>query len=72
MALASRKGSQAQLIADLSDMTLPIAYQTVNRMIADDIRPRLSQIRCRTMVLRGEKDTVAPQLWTEEGRAKYR
>jgi 2-hydroxy-6-oxonona-2,4-dienedioate hydrolase len=63
---AEPSGGKAQLFADLRDMGIPIAFQTVQRMLEDDIRPRLSQIKCQTLVLRGGKDTLAPQLWTEE------
>jgi 2-hydroxy-6-oxonona-2,4-dienedioate hydrolase len=63
---AEPSGGKAQLLADLRDMGIPIAFQTVQRMLEDDIRPRLGQINCPTLVLCGEKDTVAPQRWTEE------
>jgi pimeloyl-ACP methyl ester carboxylesterase len=60
------KGAQGQLFADLSDMSIPIAFETAQRMIQDDIKPKLARINCRTLVLRGEKDPIAPQPWTEE------
>ncbi len=60
------KGSQSQLFADLSDMGIVLAFETVQKMIQDDIRPKLAKIKCRTLVLRGEKDPIAPQRWTEE------
>ncbi len=63
-------GAQAQLYADLSDMSIPLAFETAKQMIADDIRPKLAQISCRTLVLRGENDPIAPQLWTEEVAAR--
>ena len=43
-----------------------LAFQTVQRMLADDIRPKLAEIKCRTLVVRGEKDPIAPEGWTEE------
>jgi 2-hydroxy-6-oxonona-2,4-dienedioate hydrolase len=60
------KGAQGQLFADLSDMSIPIAFETALRMVRDNIKPKLAMISCRTLVLRGERDTVAPQQWTEE------
>jgi pimeloyl-ACP methyl ester carboxylesterase len=60
------KGSQAQLFADLSDMGIFLTFETVQRMLQDDIRPKLAKIKCRTLVVRGEKDPIAPQKWTEE------
>jgi 2-hydroxy-6-oxonona-2,4-dienedioate hydrolase len=60
------KGAQGQLFADLSDMSIPIAFETALRMVRDNIKPKLAMISCRTLVLRGERDTIAPQLWTEE------
>ena len=63
---AEPKNSKGQLIADLFDMGPFLAYETVQRMIADDIRPKLAKIKCRALVVRGEKDPIAPELWTEE------
>jgi len=63
---AEPSGGRAQLFADLSDMGVVIAFETVQRMIDDDIRPKLAKINCRALVLRGGKDPIAPQLWTEE------
>jgi len=60
------KGSQTQLLADLSDMGIQLAFETVQQMLADDIRPKLSKILCRTLVVRGEKDPLSPQTWVEE------
>ncbi len=60
------EASKGQLIADLSDMGSLLAFETVQRMIADDIRPKLAKIRCRALVIRGEKDPIAPQSWAEE------
>jgi len=59
-------GSKGQLMADLCDMVPFIAFETVQKMIADDIRPKLAKIKCRTLVVRGEEDPIAPELWTEE------
>ncbi len=60
------KHSQGQLWADLSDMGPVLAFETVQRMLADDIRPKLGLIKCRTLVVRGEKDPITPQSWGEE------
>jgi pimeloyl-ACP methyl ester carboxylesterase len=60
------KGAQSQLIADLSDMGISRVYETIQNMLQDDIRPKLSKIKCRTLVVRGEKDPISPQRWTEE------
>lgn len=60
------KGASHQLIADLSDMSIPIAFQTAERMVSDDIRPKLTQIKCPTLVARGSFDTICPQNWLEE------
>jgi pimeloyl-ACP methyl ester carboxylesterase len=60
------KGAGHQLIADLTDMSVRIAFQTAERMVSDDIRPKLAQITCLTLVLRGTRDTIAPQNWLEE------
>jgi pimeloyl-ACP methyl ester carboxylesterase len=47
-------------------MSVPIAFETAHRMMRDDIMPKLDRINCPTLVLRGEKDPIAPQLWTEK------
>ncbi len=60
------KGAQGQLLADLTDMGVPLAFETVQQMLADDIRPKLAKITCRTLVVRGEKDPLSPQIWVEE------
>jgi pimeloyl-ACP methyl ester carboxylesterase len=60
------KGSQSQFIADVTDMGIPLAFETIQQMIQNDIRPNLAKITCRTLVVRGEKDPIAPQRWTEE------
>ncbi len=59
-------GSQGQLIADLRDMTVRLAFETARHMISNDIRPNLKAIHCPTLVLRGSRDTVSPQLWNDE------
>jgi pimeloyl-ACP methyl ester carboxylesterase len=60
------KNSKAQLLADLWDMGPIITLETGQRMIEDDIRPKLAKIKCPTLVLRGENDPIAPEKWTEE------
>ena len=64
------KGSQGQLFADLFDMSVSLAFETAHHMVNNDIRPNLEAIKCRTLVLRGGRDTVAPQRWTEEVAGK--
>lgn len=64
------KGAGHQLIADLKDMSIHIALQTAERMVSDDIRPKLEQISCPTFALRGSHDTIAPQAWLEEIASK--
>lgn len=60
------KGAPSQLLDDLSDMGLVIAFETVERMMHDDIIPKLTKIKCPTLVVRGERDPIAPEAWTEE------
>jgi pimeloyl-ACP methyl ester carboxylesterase len=60
------KGAGNQLIADLTDMSVPIALQTADQMVSDDIRPKLAQISHPTLVARGSFDTICPQNWLEE------
>jgi pimeloyl-ACP methyl ester carboxylesterase len=60
------KGGKSQLMDDLHDMSLKIAYETVGCMINDDIRTRLSDVQCPTLVVRGGKDTLSPRDWAME------
>jgi 2-hydroxy-6-oxonona-2,4-dienedioate hydrolase len=60
------KGAGNQLMADLTDMSVPIAFQTADRMVSDDIRPKLAQISLPTLLARGSFDTICPQNWMEE------
>ena len=60
------KASKKQLIADLLDMGPLLAFETVQRMLDDDIRINLAKIKCRTLIVRGENDPIAPQKWSEE------
>lgn len=58
-------GSQMQLFADLADMGWTITFETVHEMVDNDIQQVLSQISCPTLVMRGEFDTIAPEVWTQ-------
>jgi pimeloyl-ACP methyl ester carboxylesterase len=60
------KGAKSQFFADLYDMGPIIAYETGKRMIADNLLAKLSRIKCRTLIVRGEKDPIAPQEWSKE------
>ena len=60
------QGSQMQLFADLGDMGWTITFETVHEMVNNDIQKVLSQIRCPTLVMRGEFDTIAPEEWTKK------
>jgi 2-hydroxy-6-oxonona-2,4-dienedioate hydrolase len=60
------RSAQAQLFADLADMGIPLALETVQAMIDNDIRTNAAKLNCRTLVIRGENDPLAPQVWTEE------
>ena len=54
------------LIRDLADAGIAQTWQTLSSMLGDRIEDKLPHIRVPTLVVRGEKDSVAPQAWTEE------
>jgi pimeloyl-ACP methyl ester carboxylesterase len=61
-----RKDSPMQLFADLADMGWTITAETVHEMVDNDIQKALPQIKCPTLVIRGEFDTVAPEEWVKK------
>ena len=54
-----------QMHLDIADMGLGFAIQTAQQMIKNDIKPNLCRIACKTLVVRGDKDPIAPQSWLE-------
>jgi len=64
--LSEPDGAQIQFLKDIIDMGPLLALETIQCMLDNDIRPNLAKIKCPALVVRGEKDPIAPELWTEE------
>jgi 2-hydroxy-6-oxonona-2,4-dienedioate hydrolase len=60
------KSARPQLILDLLDQGIVRGIKTGEEMLIDDIRVNLPKIKCPTLVLRGEKDPIAPQQWVKQ------
>lgn len=57
------------LLRDLWSMGMRRAIETSKIMIGYDYRPRLPLIKASTLIVRGDKDALAPQKWVEEAAA---
>lgn len=51
---------------DIFDMGIRRTFETANRMREDNIRESLPLITTKTLIVRGEKDAIAPQKWCEQ------
>jgi 2-hydroxy-6-oxonona-2,4-dienedioate hydrolase len=59
-------GAPLMMFKDIYDMGIRRTLETGHRIKEDDIKKNLPNVRAKTLVVRGEKDPIAPQKWCEQ------
>jgi pimeloyl-ACP methyl ester carboxylesterase len=59
-------GAPLMMFKDIYDMGIRRTLETGHRIKEDDIRKNLPNVRAKTLVVRGERDPIAPQRWCEQ------